>query len=90
MPWKQRDLINLDKIKAVGEILREFSEIQRISKKLVFNPQPRIRTYILTAEVWDEHDFIKMAQLKEEFHLFLENNPHRGNFFIRIFFEFSL
>jgi hypothetical protein len=38
-PWKQRDLIHLEKIFSIGRILREFSQIQKVSKKIQFNPQ---------------------------------------------------
>ncbi len=63
IPWRQREMINFDKVKLIGEMIDNFIQIQKLSKKIVLAPLPKVRVYILTAEVWDEADFVKIAQV---------------------------
>ncbi len=59
-------MINFDKVRAIGGCLREFQNIQEITKNYVIVSSEKIQDYLLGAELWDEQDIGRVSKLLEE------------------------
>jgi hypothetical protein len=67
--WKVGDLIDFDKCRAIGSMLKQFQEFQAASTNYPMLPVERMKNYILSAEIWEESDLLHVAQMREELDL---------------------
>mmetsp|Transcript_4454 Transcript_4454/g.6234 ORF Transcript_4454/g.6234 Transcript_4454/m.6234 type:complete len:1257 (-) Transcript_4454:61-3831(-) len=67
-PSPGSEMVHFEKVKTIGESLMNFQTSQHVSR--IFNSKlptnNKIQEYILSAEIWEAEDLIRLAQLKEE------------------------
>lgn len=63
--WFKDGLINFNKIKTIGGIMNSFQDSQKLAS-YDFPVNEKIREFILTAEIWEPQQLLRLAQMREE------------------------